>query len=200
LSAKSDGDLRHGQRTDGTERLFVAWAPDGATRDALADVAASWRAREPDRGLHWQHRDQAHMTLRFLGATRPAQRACLLAGLGALAAGRGPARAQAAALEAWPSPRRPRVLVLELRPDPALVELAGALETLARACGFAPEYRAFRPHFTLARAHEGSALRDVPPAAPPMVCRIDALTLVRSSLTAAGARHAAIATAPLRAP
>ncbi|HET7844869.1 MAG TPA: RNA 2',3'-cyclic phosphodiesterase, partial [Xanthomonadales bacterium] len=184
LSAGSDGDDRHGQ-----ERLFVAWEPDDATRDALARCAAAWRAREPGPGLRWQHGAQLHLTLRFLGATSPQQRIGIEAGVAAIAARRGPAGARSATLEAWPSPRAPRVLVLVLAPDAALAELAAALETLARDCGFPAENRRFRPHFTLARARPGTVLRAPAPAVARFACRIARLSLVRSTPTASGSRY-----------
>jgi RNA 2',3'-cyclic 3'-phosphodiesterase len=200
LSVGSDCDLRHGQPRNAGERLFVAWAPDAATRDALAGAASDWRAREPDPSLRWQRGAQVHLTLRFLGTTGAQQRTGIEAGLEALAARCGPAWAQSALLEAWPSGRAPRVLVLVLRPDAALLELARALETLARDCGFAPENRRFRAHFTLARARSGTVLRGAPPTVPQLACRIDAMSLVRSTPTASGSHYETVGTFPLGCP
>lgn len=200
MSAGSDGDDRHGRGRPLSERLFVAWEPDAATRDALARCADGWRAREPSRGLRWQHGSNLHLTLRFLGATGALQRAGIEAGVAALAARRGPAWAQSGALEAWPSPRAPRVLVLLLTPDAALAELAAALETLARDCGFPAENRRFRPHFTLARARPGTVLQAAAPAAAPFACRVDRLSLVRSTPTPSGSRYDEVSSWALATP
>jgi len=195
LSAGSGGADRHCG-----ERLFVAWEPDAATLAILAACAGDWRAHEPSPDLRWQVGAQLHLTLRFLGTTGAQQRTGIEAGLAAIAARRTPARAQSAALQAWPSPRAPRVLVLALTADAPLAGLADALETLARDCGFPPESRRFRPHFTLARARDGCVLQSAPPAAPQLSCDIDALALVRSTPGPSGSRYDVVARWPLAAP
>jgi len=192
LSAGSGGADRHS-----CERLFVAWEPDAPTLAALAACATDWRACEPSPGLRWQHAAQLHLTLRFLGSTGAMQRTGIEAGLAVIAARRTPARAQSAALAAWPSARAPRVLVLALRADAALAGLAEALETLARDCGYPAETRRFRPHFTLARARDGTVLERPAPPAPRFACTVDALSLVRSTPGPSGSRYDVVARWPL---
>ena len=197
MSASGGSDLRQGNHG---ERLFVAWLPDAAARDALAAAAASWRASGDVPGLRWVAPANLHLTLRFLGACTAMQRDGMDAGLAALAARRAPCTARTAGCAAWPSARAPRVLVLELAAHPALAELAAACETLARDCGHAAEPRRFRPHVTLARVRPGTILPSAPPAVPAIACRVDALALVRSTPGPDGSVYEPLARFPLATP
>ncbi len=92
----------------------------------------------------------------------------------------------------WLPPRRPGVLAVALRAEPALGELhADLLAGLERAIGFEPERRALRPHVTVARARGRERLRavalDPEPAA--LEFEAEALVLYRSHTGPDGSRY-----------
>jgi 2'-5' RNA ligase len=133
-----------------------------------------------------------HITLKFLGST-PVERLQQIEALGASAAMR--AQALSLTLDTLSWWERPQVLVLGASRTPStLADLVGALEAGARALGYEPELRPYRPHLTLARK-----VRRAPDAEPPapVEWRVDALALCESTTRADGAEYAAIAQWPL---
>ncbi|MCK4121690.1 RNA 2',3'-cyclic phosphodiesterase [Ralstonia pseudosolanacearum] len=133
------------------QRLFIALDPSAGTIDALRRVATPLAA-QPWPHARWMPRDQWHATVRFLGAT-PEDGVPywmrMLESLAGLAAERGPLGIIGAAL--WPSPARPRVLVVTAKPEDWAQAMASRAEALARDAGYRPETRPFQPHITLAR-------------------------------------------------
>jgi 2'-5' RNA ligase len=82
-----------------------------------------------------------------------------------------------------------RVVWLGLRAgEAASAALAAAVESECVRAGLEAESRAFHPHITLARARarDGSALPELPPAPALEAWRADELTLYRSHLGRAG--------------
>ena len=69
-----------------------------------------------------------------------------------------------------------------------MLTLQAACERAARAAGFEPETRAFRPHLTLGRWRD-RAVRPTLPDVEPFTTRIERLTLFRSELRPGGAVH-----------
>ncbi len=158
-------------------RLFLALWPKDRERRQLAELATTVAGQRqvPDANLH--------LTLVFLGAT-PADR--LTAYAAALADLSVPQ------LELlldrygyWP---RPRILWLgSSRTPPELYELVADLHRRLRACGFAPERRAFQAHITLARKFPGPA--PVQPPATPIRWPVEDVALVESLRDRTGSRY-----------
>lgn len=63
----------------------------------------------------------------------------------------------------WPTPTRPRVMVVTAELEDWAQEMASRVETLARDAGYRPETRPFHPHVTLARLGGGRHCRLVSP-------------------------------------
>lgn len=158
-------------------RLFLALWPEDREREQLAELAArvAGRRRAPNANLH--------LTLVFLGATPADRLAAYQAALVDLAVPR---------LELlldrygyWP---RPRILWLgSSRTPPELYELVADLHRRLRACGFAPERRAFQAHITLARKFPGPA--PVQPLAMPVRWPVEDVALVESLRDRTGSRY-----------
>jgi len=133
--------------------FFAIELGDGARRVA-ADVAGRLADEPGGDGVRWTRPEAYHVTLRFVGAT-PVDRVVAMArAVQERVAGFAPFALRLGALHAFPSPRRPRVVTLELHPVEPLVALAEAVERGVVEAGFAPEERAFRPHLTLGRVKE----------------------------------------------
>ncbi|HEX6852550.1 MAG TPA: RNA 2',3'-cyclic phosphodiesterase [Candidatus Polarisedimenticolaceae bacterium] len=180
-------------------RLFLALDLPHDVREAIGRARRELEPRLP--GWRFTRAEGVHVTVRFLGEVEDAR----LAELGprwerAALAATGPISLEVAGLGCFPSPRRPRVLWVGVAEDPdrgRLRALAAAVEREARAAGFAPEERGFRPHATLARAAGAGA--SGPPEREWFFGRawIESLTLFRSDLGPGGARYTALATFPL---
>ena len=102
------------------------------------------------------------------------------------------------AVELFPSPRRARVVALEVAPEGRLTELAGAVQRGVVEQGFEPEERPFRAHLTLGRVRNRRipSLEGVPaPAAPALAVRD--VVLFQSELARDGARYTALERLPL---
>jgi RNA 2',3'-cyclic 3'-phosphodiesterase len=137
-------------------RLFVAIeVPDVATSIAW-DAVAPWRDRFPR--ARWVPRENWHVTLKFLGSTRPQLTGWVQDRVAAVAREQPAFETRLRSLGAFPSARRARVVWVGLDDDAGeLGRLVSALdEALARE--YEPERRAFRPHLTVARSEPPLAL------------------------------------------
>ena len=110
---------------------------------------------------------------------------------------------ETAGVGAFPSPSRPRVLWLGLKPVDRLVALRADLTEGFRSIGLPTEDRPFKPHLTLGRARgkvRGAAAvleryRDLSAGTLP----VDRFTIYESRLESSGARHIPLQTVRLRA-
>jgi 2'-5' RNA ligase len=140
-----------------------------------------------------------HVTLKFLGATRPGLVGWVTQTVGEVAAGHEPFETRVGSLGAFPSERRARVLWAALDdPDGHMVGIAASLEE-ALALEFAREKRAFTPHLTLAKFEPAVDIADLLRSAGIGSDRfpIDHLFLYRSHLRRPAPVYEALATLPL---
>ena len=184
----------HGGSPDARLRLFVACELPDAARAALA--AWGKEAAAGDRALRPLDGDALHITLHFIGWQAQSRVEGLAAALRDGAAGAtSPVRLRLGAA-LWLAPRRPHVLTCAVEDRTgALGALQAQLaEPLARsAADWRPEQRPFRPHVTVARVRRGDRPRPgTEPAPPAGDVTAAALTLMRSHLSAAGARYEAV--------
>jgi 2'-5' RNA ligase len=128
-------------------RLFVGLDLPVPTRAALA----SWADAAAPPELRRVPAAHLHITLVFLGERTAAE---------AVAVGTMLKRRRLGPLHTagtlWLPPRRPGVLAVGLRKQPALTALQRELTAaLGQAIGLAPERHPFRPHVTVARVPRG---------------------------------------------
>jgi 2'-5' RNA ligase len=179
-------------------RAFFAVALGGELRERAAQVARSLAMRPGGDGVRWVAPESYHLTLRFLGNVAAgeipplAERAQdALAGCAAFALTLGAPRA-------FPTPKRPRVVVLAAEPELELGELAARLEKVAVAHGVSPEERAFHPHLTLGRVRS-RRMPELAAPAPEGAQPVREVVLFRSDLGRAGVHYTPLATLPLGA-
>ena len=151
-----------------------------------------------------------HLTLCFLGSRPVGEIEALAAALGACAEH---ACELSVGAPLWLPPRRPRALAVEIHDRSG--ELARVQErvsgALARASGWEPQRRRFRPHITLARIRRGAAgaargparagagaSSSSLPATPRLSFTPEAIVLYRSWLAPEGASYEALASSGLR--
>ena len=170
----------------GRVRAFVALEIPSDVRARLTDVARDLADRLP--ALRTIPEENIHLTLRFLGASRPEVLERLADGLGAVAAECEPAVATVSGLGTFPPGGRARVLWAGLDLPPRFAALQRRCERLARDEGYAAESRPFAPHLTLGRWREPAPVPPLP-ALDPTGCPLGHVVLFRSDLFATGPRY-----------
>ena len=185
-------------------RLFIAARlPACAQAEAGAVLARLRAAGLP--GWRWVGPAGLHLTLRFLGETRP-DRVCAAAEAMRRAAAASAPLSLALAEAGTFGGKQPRVLWLGLEGElDALQLLTGRLNEELSGAGWEALERPLRPHITLARARRGASAAQAA-AASGAAERIEtsgarfevgALELMRSRLTPEGARYAVVSSARL---
>jgi 2'-5' RNA ligase len=177
-------------------RLFIAVDVPERVKDALATTIEPVGQSLP--GARWTRPEGWHVTLKFLGSTRPQVVPDVEAAVRQAA---GAARAfdtRLATVGAFPSANRARVLWAGLEDAGARFgTLVTHLDDLLSDV-VAPETRTFTPHLTLARIDPPARLDadllalDVASEAFP----VDRLILYRSHLSPRGATYEPLVTAP----
>lgn len=159
------------------DRLFVAAWPDDATVAALSSLP-----RADERGVRWTRAEQWHVTLRFLGSSNSSEVVERLT-----SAPLPPADALLGPTIGWLGPQ----LVVPVTGVDALAE---AVTRATGDIGEPPRSR-FRGHLTLARTR-GNATPSLLGHPFEAVFAIREVAVVRSDLTADGARYETVATVP----
>jgi 2'-5' RNA ligase len=192
-------------------RTFVALELPDAVRSALAETIGRLRAelKERDGQVRWVDPANAHLTLKFLGATAeetvPNVEAAMREALSDKAD--APLRLSTSHVGFFPGPRVPRVVWLGLEGDvERLGALRDALEETIAPLGWPTEARPFEPHLTLGRlrpqaspaerAGVGRVLGQVW-APDPVAFEVDQVSLMLSELGPGGARYTRLAGVPL---
>ena len=138
------------------------------------------------------------MTIRFLGPVDDVRVPSVSDAVAAAASGLVDVPVRLAALGAFPSARRARVVWAGMD-DPAggIGALTDAVGDALAPLGFEREAREFTPHVTLARLRApGSVALDV--AVDPVRFVVDRATLFQSHLGRGGARYESLAVFPFR--
>ena len=161
-------------------------------RRAAATLARELQGLPGGDRVRWVRPESLHVTLRFLGATDPDLVPELVSRVGEQVASLAAFRLQLGAPQLFPSPRRPRVVALELRPLAPLAALAAAVERGVVEAGFAPEERPFRAHLTLGRLKDSRARAldvTVPDTTPGEALDVMEAVLFRSDLPRSKGSH-----------
>ncbi len=144
-------------------RLFVgvAVAPTVAEQLAAACASLARRAQAQGVALRWLAPAGYHVTLKFLGWTRPEVIPAVTEAIERAVRGIEPFRWKAARLGAFPSTGKATVVWAGVEDPGGLAQLAAALDRELVEVGFAREARRFTPHITLARLREPREVGDV---------------------------------------
>jgi 2'-5' RNA ligase len=139
-------------------RLFVAADVPEHVRARLTERLQPLRDEHQE--LRWSPQENWHVTLKFLGAVRPALVEEAKAGVAMAATKTDRFDSNLLGADAFPNARRARVLWIGLAdPDQRFGALARGLDA-ALAAIVKPEERLFTPHLTVARAREPVAIGD----------------------------------------
>ena len=132
-------------------RLFVAIRPPEPIRDLLID------AMDDSADFRWQHEEQLHLTLRFVGEVERPVANDLADALGRVST--PPLELRIAGVGRFEQ-RNSGALWAGVEPKAPLAALAAKIERACQSVGLEPERRAFHPHITLAR-WKGRRTREV---------------------------------------
>ncbi len=198
-------------------RAFVAIELPAEVKASLGKIQAemnrrmiaSLGAQAADKAIKWVNPEGVHLTLKFLGSVPASRIARIENALRRAAANNSELTIELGGLGAFPSPQRPRVVWIGTHGEiEKLAKIQSEVDSELAALGFPREERAFSPHITLARLREtasseerrkiGEAVKAGPQVAP-MRVHVEAISLMRSELSRAGARYSRIAHIPLRA-
>jgi 2'-5' RNA ligase len=180
--------------------FFAVEIGDAARREARA-VAERLAAEPGGEAVRWSRPEAYHVTLRFLGATPVDRVGELAAAVRDAVRDVAPFALQLGPLHGFPTPRRARIVVLDLEPADAISAVAAKVERAVVDAGFAPEARAFHPHVTLGRVRERSrrALRldAALGSAEPAPFRVDEIVFFASALAPGGSQYTPLQRIPL---
>ena len=168
-------------------RVFFSLWPDAAALDALEAAAAA--ATECCGGRRLR-RESLHLTLAFIGAVTPAQLESLLILANDLQA--EPFDLTLEHLGWWP--RNGIVWAGSRAVPPRQLRLFDEMTRALVAGGFSVDARPYFPHITLLR---NGRCKGLPELKEPISWRVDAITLVESSLQATGSNYRVLACWPL---
>jgi 2'-5' RNA ligase len=167
-----------------------------AVRELMTTAEALRRkARAGGLRVRWVAPEMYHVTLKFLGWTRPEAVGAIADVLGDAIAAVDPFTVTGRGLGAFPRADRARVLWAGLD-DPAggLTRLAGIVETALEPIGFAREQRPFHAHVTLGRIREPEDVQTLLPGESERLfreSRITTVTLFESVLKSSGSEYQA---------
>lgn len=187
-------------------RVFIALQPPPEWIAGLSELQNRLRSAVRSAVFKWVDPENIHVTLRFLGWVLPEELEKVRQAIAEAAKNTRSFTLATGQLGCFPSLRRARVLWLGVGGEVA--ELSGLnreIQRLTSDLGEPAEDRPFAAHLTLARVKEidrESSLRlergIAESNAPELRWRVREVLLMRSHLSAAGARYEAIASAPLQ--
>lgn len=179
-------------------RLFVGVRVSLATARALEEEVGRLRAAATGVAPRWVAPAAYHVTLKFLGWTRPEVVEALRDRIAHHLAGARACEVEVRGLGAFPAPGRARVLWAGVASPGAarLAELAERVERATAELGFARDKRAYHPHVTLARLREPGDVSSLVADAAERVYRsswIDSVILFESTMRSTGSEYTAVA-------
>ena len=186
-------------------RLFVGVPVTTVVAEQLAGACESLARRAAAQGvpMRWVAPASYHVTLKFLGWTRPEATPAVIEAIERAARTVTPFRFKAARLGAFPSTGKATVVWAGVEDPAGLIQLAAALERELVEVGFRPEPRRFHPHITLARLREPREVGDVLLSLSEQmfsITRVDSVHLIETVTKSNGSEYVPIASRPLGGP
>lgn len=130
-------------------RTFIA--VDIKPSPALIQTMKDLKNKLSGEPVKWVSPNILHLTLKFLGDTKPSQVDEIGEELNQVSKMFSSFSFQLEGLGVFKNKEMPRVLFANIKEGETLQQLAGEIENRLAKLGFQPETRPFKPHFTLAR-------------------------------------------------
>jgi RNA 2',3'-cyclic 3'-phosphodiesterase len=183
-------------------RVFIAVALDPAVRQQVEGLIS--RLRPQAASLRWCKPENLHFTLAFLGEMSSQQAEVAATVTRSVTAGWKPFGLKLGGVGVFPPHGHPRVLWVGASAGAEeFVRLQADLARGLRQAGFELEHRDFSPHLTLARvpdAEKAWKAESLLAGAPSLSVeqRVNALNVMRSQLTPAGAVYSILHACPFQ--
>lgn len=161
-TVESDGRSRPAPPTrSDLLRTFIAVELDAAARRQLQSLQAALQARVAPGLVRWVALENIHITLKFLGETRPEQAPVVAAALDSIGSMLAPFQVTLAGRGCFPNFKRPHVIWAGLVDHgQRLQKLAEAVEKSVAPLGWPTDARPFSPHLTLGRVNDHATSRE----------------------------------------
>ena len=183
-------------------RAFLGIAITAEAQAALSILQNAFNMKE--QALRWIKPAQMHMTLKFLGEIKEAQKQRLSDCMRSIAGNQACFDAKLDRLGGFPSIDNPKVLWVGISQGAREVgALALAVERTSASFGFKPEEKDFHPHVTLARIESSLIGRKAGEKAKSIIglklpaWRVAAVNFYRSTLGPGGPRYEVLEEFPL---
>lgn len=186
-------------------RLFIAIHLPDEVRSRLAEAQRALQSRTSRGVVRWTPVEQMHLTLRFLGDVPEESVPDVIEALYRATLTTASFELSATGLGCFPDLRRPRVLWAGVSGDLDRLHALQELVATETAAWGQREDRAFHAHLTLGRFKDGAG-REASRLGAELAeeahhdfgrWRVSEVTLMRSELSPAGARHSVLAEAAL---
>lgn len=132
-------------------RLFFAVQFETELQIALTKLIKQLQHEKWGRRVRWVRPEKLHLTLRFIGGSKPEQISCLVQNVAEAIKEIKSFELQLNAVHLFPSPDKPHVISVGVAPSKELFQLIDSLEKAVVAADYRAEKRAFLPHLTLGR-------------------------------------------------
>lgn len=184
-------------------RAFLAIDLEEDIRDRALELARRLAEARPD--VKWVEPENLHLTIKFLGDIDDVEAWKLSQSLEPVikSCARFPLTLEG--LGVFPAMDRPRTLWIGVSEgEPALLELAEAVEAKTRALGYPGEQRRFHPHLTLGRVRGNDNKQALQAKIEELASielgqmQVKSLILFSSQLRKVGPHYSRMATLPLR--
>lgn len=142
-------------------RCFFALSLDWKQARGLILAARNCTGELPD-SVVWQPAENLHLTLAFIGEASPERDVPALMACAESLSGWSLPEVAVGRPAAFPSPRRARLVAVELERAGPLMTLQACLTKALGESGFTLEKRRYRPHITLARIRGRGRLAELP--------------------------------------
>lgn len=186
-------------------RAFIAIELSPPIQKQLEQIVLDLQ-QNASRHVKWVKPENIHLTLKFLGESRPDELDRLSAEIRPIASAARPIELRIHGLGAFPNFKRPRVIWIGVQAPPSLTRLQQALEDAAEKIGYPREERTFSPHLTLGRVNREASPAELvrlgetiaqKPVGTLGSMTVSHLILFRSVLKPAGAVYTPLACFPL---
>lgn len=186
-------------------RVFFAIDLSQDVKEAIGDFICTLKKKSRSKGIRWSRPENLHITLQFLAEVKSEHLPALIENVKARLA----VASQASTLSfdkliLFPTPFRPRVIVLDVTPQEGLAEISRVIGEGIQATHYEIDRRPFRAHLTLGRIKnpQGVNLDFLTEVEPLEVGRVDLneVVLFQSEPHADGSRYTPLERLPLIGP
>jgi 2'-5' RNA ligase len=190
-----------------TIRAFIASDLSDEAQRSLRAAIDDLRGDISAGAVRWTPVENIHLTLKFLGDVNPADVDGLKETLKKIAPTYPALEVKFEQLSAFPSPRRPRVIVMNLDSTQNLFDLQKQLDRATAELGYAGDEREFTPHLTLGRVSRNIGPLEFTKISralmnhnqlQPFISTLEAVHLYRSDLLPGGAKYTRLYSALLK--